>query len=495
MIVFQAREKSLKMRMAEFIPYSQHSQSVWLTVVSCQSAEFRKFMNSFDSLSLTPMSAGDIIDRAVRLYRRNFLSLLRIVLGPSLVAYLGTVLYYVGLRNFSLERGNSRVVISVILIISGFTIWILGKAAFYAVLGGASRSLVDHFFEGKPILARDAYRAVRERFWSLLGALFMIALLLMGAGAIIYFLVAIMALVGIFAAPLFSGTPYWLQTVLSVGFGTLIALIVLMVILLLYSRVVYVPQVMMVEGKGVFNSISRSFTLAGKEMWRITALLLFWIYVAWSAWWLLYIPLGSVAYWLGVDPNPFNQDMPLWFSITYQTLTQVSEILIAPIAMLGFTLLYLDSRVRKEGFDVELLANRLMPPTPQMMARQMTPQPLFFTSPIITQPSGSIVPSILGLNDYMPVHQPMIEPLPSPPIEVQLNAEEEGLADPVAPLLAPAEPQAFSPEVGPLREPEKLSSENEPVASTIEAFQRACRWCGTDASGDDRFCRVCGSVF
>lgn len=464
---------------------------------------FREFMNSFDSFTLTPMSAGDIIDRAVRLYRRNFLALLRIVFGPSLVAYLGTVLYYVGLRNFSLMRGDRRVVWSVLLIISGVLIFVLGKAAFYAVLGGASRSLVDHFFEGRPILARDTYRAVRERFWSLIGALLMITLLLMGAAAILYFVVTIILIVGLFAAPLFSGAPGWLQITLSIGFTVLVVLALLFVLLLLYSRLVYVPQVMMVEGKGVFNSISRSFTLAGQETWRIAALLLFWVYVAWSVWWLLYIPLGAAAYWFGVDPNPFNQDMPLWFNIAYQTMAQVSEILITPIAMLGFTLLYLDSRVRKEGFDVELLANRLMPATPQMMQQRMTPQQVFPASPVITQPTGSFVPSILGLNDYAPIQQTTIEPLPSlAPVEIPLDEVTGGIDEvtgeidePVWASIIPTDAQPIPIEAEPFLEPPTAPIKIPSPISAVETFQRTCRWCGTEAGDEDRFCRVCGSVF
>src|SRR5262245_45903721 len=110
-------------------------------------------MNSFDTFTFAPMSAGDIIDRAVRLYRRNFLALLRIVIAPSLVAYAGSILMSIGMSNATMSRGDERIVITVLLVMTGFLLWAIGKAAFYAVLGGSSRSLVAHFFDGKPILA------------------------------------------------------------------------------------------------------------------------------------------------------------------------------------------------------------------------------------------------------------------------------------------------------------------------------------------------------
>src|SRR5215468_3421387 len=73
-------------------------------------------MNSFDSFTLAPMSAGDIIDRAVRIYGRNFLAMLRIVLAPSLVAYAGSILISMGLRNATLSRGDERVVLTILLV-------------------------------------------------------------------------------------------------------------------------------------------------------------------------------------------------------------------------------------------------------------------------------------------------------------------------------------------------------------------------------------------
>ncbi|MEO6725008.1 MAG: hypothetical protein ABIU20_06155 [Blastocatellia bacterium] len=455
-------------------------------------------MNSFDSFTLAPMSAGDIIDRAARLYRHNFLALLRIVLWPSLMDYTGTMLYTIGFRNFSMMRGNGRFALSLLLVIGGICLLIMGKAAFYAVLGGASRSLVDHLFEGKPILARDVYRAIFKRFWPLLGALCMVLLLMAGAGVIIYFVVTILILIGVFSATMFTSLPSWLLGSLAIGFGVFIGLIAVSMAMLVYSRVVYVPQVMMVEGKGVFSSIGRSFSLAGKEIWRIAALLLFWLYVAWSVWSLLYFPLGLVAYWFGTDPNPFNQNNPLWFVIAYQTLTPISEILITPVAMLGLTLLYLDSRVRKEGFDVELLANRLMPPTPQMRHAPPTPRAVSIDDSAETN-SSSPFPSILGLNDYAPVRSPIV-PLPAPmiiepslngvafPEEIVESATAEAISDEVK---APA----TALEAAPVVVQEEMIVEREPAISAAKAAFRVCVWCGTEAGGEDRFCRVCGSVF
>lgn len=400
-------------------------------------------MNSFDSFTLAPMSAGDIIDRAVRLYGRNFLALLRIVLAPSLVAYAGSILMSIGWRNATLSKGDERVVITVLLVLSGFLLWAIGKAAFYAVLGGSSRSLVAHFFEGKPILARDVYRAAWERVWSLIGATFMIGLLIMGAMIIAYFFVVTIAMFfALTMATVLQKAPGWAQGVAAAVFALLVAAAFAVSFLLIYGRVVYVPQILMVEGKGVFSSIGRSFSLAGGQLRRIAALILFWIYVGWSVLLLLFLPLGYVSDWV----NPFGAEQAPWYNIAWQTVTQLSEILLMPIFMIGCTLLYLDSRVRKEGFDVELVANRTL-------AQPPSPPPLYTSAPGWAAPEwtpapqqrGSFAYSILGLDDYIPA--------------------------PIDP--APAQGAPGAPEIA----------------------RKICDWCGAETNVENRFCSICGSAF
>ncbi len=309
------------------------------------------------------MSAGDIIDRAVRLYRYNFFVLLRIVLAPSIVAFAGGILYTIGFRNISLVRGDARLVATGSMIALGILLMVIGKAAFYAVLGGASRSLVHHYFDGTPLRARDVYQAVRERLWSIIGATIILGLIAIFIAGVILFIVGFLfSIYAILAAFMIPSMPFWLQSTSHVIFGVFLIALIVILALLSYSRIVYVPQVLMVEGRSVFGSIGRSFSLAGGAVLRIAAIILFWFYVAWSLLLLLMIPLGWYAYWTGVDISLFTTEGPFWYNIVQQTLAQLSEILIAPIVMLGFTLLYLDSRVRKEGFDIELLANRFLSP-------------------------------------------------------------------------------------------------------------------------------------
>lgn len=399
-------------------------------------------MDRFDSFTIMPLSAGDIIDRAVRLYRQHFVALLRIVLAPSLIAYLGGIALTVGLQNFSLVHGDTQMIVSGALVVGGLVVYLIGKIAFFVVLGGTSRALVNHFIDGSPLRAREVFRTVRERLWSLIGATLLVFLLLVALFSLLYVVAILVVVIYTFSViALIQKLPFWAQMIFHLTFGGLFAGLLLALLLMIYARIIYVPQALMVEGKGVFSALSRSFTLAGHNLRRIGAIFLFWFYVASSVYLLLLIPLDWYAYLNGVDINPFSVEKPLWYSISQQTLTQVSEILLMPIALLGFTILYIDSRVRKEGFDVELFANRRLPPV------NFIPPPVAQPAPAIISP----VPSILGLNDYRPAlaRQDIIE------------------------------------EYHPIT---TASAESDPD-------WRACRSCGTAAGPDDLFCRQCGAAY
>src|SRR5256885_7438387 len=54
-----------------------------------------------NKLSLAPLGAGDLIDRAVRLYRRHFMTLIRISTPPVVVSVIGAVIMTISMREVS----------------------------------------------------------------------------------------------------------------------------------------------------------------------------------------------------------------------------------------------------------------------------------------------------------------------------------------------------------------------------------------------------------
>ncbi|MFN0123603.1 MAG: hypothetical protein ACKV2V_24140 [Blastocatellia bacterium] len=320
-------------------------------------------MNSLEQITLTPLSAGDIIDRAVRIYRRQFRPLLQIVLWPSLISYAGVIALSFGQRNLALNRGDGRLMIGIGMIMGGVFVYLLGKIAFYVVLGGAAKSLVGYLLDGAAIRPSEVYQAVRQRFWPLTGATLMMMLITFAAFVTIYMIsIMIIALYVMSVGWALAGAPRWLQMIVHGGAVLTLFAGLIFAGLQVFKRLIFIPQAMMVEGRGVFAAIARSFALAGSDIRQVFAIVFFDVWLTFAMLFLLIAPLGWYAWLQGV--NLLGDDNPLWYNIAYQTLSQVSEILLGPVAMLGFTLLYIDRRVRQEGFDVELLASRYLGPVP-----------------------------------------------------------------------------------------------------------------------------------
>ena len=112
---------------------------------------------------------------------------------------------------------------------------------------------------------------------------------------------------------------------------------------------------------------------------------------------LLYVPLGWYAWIEGVSLISDADIAPQWYEIGSQVVGQLSFILLSPVWMIGLCLLYVDDRVRREGYDVELLAARRLGSIPAVPSSYQSPlQPaLGETKPERYEQSFST----LGLND------------------------------------------------------------------------------------------------
>jgi hypothetical protein len=115
----------------------------------------------------------------------------------------------------------------------------------------------------------------------------------------------------------------------------------------------------------------------------------------------LIIPLGWFGWLNGVDISPLAT-WPAWYSVGYQVILQCSHILLAPIWMLGLSLLYVDERVRHEGYDIELMAARqltAMPELPGVMSPFAPALVTRRTRTFVVPPPAPMPPqNILGLH-------------------------------------------------------------------------------------------------
>ncbi|HEX9917522.1 MAG TPA: hypothetical protein VGA87_00070 [Pyrinomonadaceae bacterium] len=312
---------------------------------------------ALNQLSLAPLSAGDLIDRTIRLYRRHFLTLVRTAAPPVVASAVGSVMWTVSMHAIPATESGGRLVLYIGMAAVGWLLLMTGSFFFLLVMGGASRNLVMHLLWDEPVAARTIYRSMRARFWGLVGALLLIGLFAWVVGMIIFFtwLIAVAMVVG--GALAIGGGVMWLGGIIGVLLFLLLTTGALFLFFFIVGRAAYVPQVMLVEGRGVFDAIGRSVTLSRGNVRRLTAMFLFTTFATYSALMLFIVPLGWYGYLQGINPLSLSQaEWPVWYAVGYQVLTQASSVLLAPVWMLGLSLLYVDERVRHEGYDIELMA-------------------------------------------------------------------------------------------------------------------------------------------
>jgi hypothetical protein len=340
-------------------------------------------------LQLAPLGAGDLIDRTVRLYRQHFMTLIRVSALPVVVSAAGSVTYSVSIAAMTDTASPERLGVYTLFMLLGLAVLFLGLLAQLIVMGGASRNLVMHLLRGEPVTARLIYRSVLSRFWSLLGASLVVAVWLLSSALLavgVLFLVMMVIFVVIAASVAVTGAAgaQWVTFVLAVVLYLAGVFLTLFVFFLLAGRVAYVPQVLMVEGRGVADALPRSVRLARGNVRRLMGMFLFTTFASYSALMLLLVPLLWFGYLNGFDLNPFNPDaarVPAWYTISLHVFRQLSAILLAPVWVMGLSLLYVDERVRQEGYDIELLAAQRLGSMPELPAGYKAP-----LTPAIAEP-------------------------------------------------------------------------------------------------------------
>ncbi|MBX7172541.1 MAG: hypothetical protein K1X72_16355 [Pyrinomonadaceae bacterium] len=361
------------------------------------------------SLSITPFGAGDLIDRAVRFYRNNFWTFVWIAAPPILVGTLISIGWTMLGREFlgisAKPKGDEAFFAVLFTGFGNLVIWFWESVAVLIIMGGASRNFVRHILFAEKISFKETYANARSRFFGLLFASILIVFILGLIGFfIIYFGLILVVLLIMLIVAAFSFSPL-VATIISVIFGVAGAFGVGWVFFLIASRFAYVPQIMLVEGQGIGSAMGRSMNLASGNVKRIYALFGFTILATYSALLLFYVPLGWYAYLNGIEIFRFDADaLPAWYMIARQVISQASLILMMPIWMIGLCLLYVDERVRHEGYDIELMAARNLgeiPAVPRQYSNPLQPalaNQSFVNPPNNNQSSSNSSITTLGLN-------------------------------------------------------------------------------------------------
>ncbi|MGQ9896047.1 MAG: hypothetical protein ACUVR8_00590 [Acidobacteriota bacterium] len=319
-----------------------------------QSAELPSLHQLAD---LEPLSTGDLIDRAVYIYRHNFASLFGLAAIPFVTSCTGTLLIaytFTGLR-----ESAATLPVLVLGAILGYSLtYLFSPLLLMLITGGLTRTVADFVMLDVPITFWNTWRVIGGRLWVLILAQ------LIGFvrfGLLVLALLFIWILVGGALLAISFFLISYLPTVFAGGALILLLLVFLALGFVGYSfavaQIALIPSVVMIEGRTTGDSIIRARQLARKTTWRIAQITLFDLAMASSA-----ISAIGIPFLLYVILNGDFEDLtrtPAWFILAFNVTDQLGKLLTLPLATISYCLLYFDMRVRQEGYDVALLGARL----------------------------------------------------------------------------------------------------------------------------------------
>ena len=245
------------------------------------------------------MTIGDILDRSVQLYRNNivkFIGIILLVKGPYLII---ENFLTASIESYTVE--TSQVPITVVILVKA-----LEPLFIVPILMAAMTMAMSELFLGRDIGVIEAYSRILKRFFPLLGTI------------------------------LLSGI------VIVLGFMLIIPGV------LMWIWFAFIPQTVVIDGEGGVSAMKRSKYLV-KGFFGKTFLLQALIFVAIS------LITGIISY-------SITRFMPIpdQYSNTLGAgAANVISVLLEPFRIAAMTLLYYDFRIRKEGFDLEIMAAEL----------------------------------------------------------------------------------------------------------------------------------------
>ena len=260
--------------------------------------------------ALRPLSTGELVDRALSLYRRHFALFLGIFAIPHIFVFAFQCL------GFAYQTPGKPT--------PGF-VWTMGTFLLSMVVSAASQAAtviaVSHVHLDRPATVLDSFSKIKNQIPGVIGLS------------------------------------------LAVGFLVVLGCFALIVpgILLAIRWSLAVPAKIL-EDRSVGDAMSRSSQLSKGDRGRIFLVWMLFIVLSFGLAMLLRWPVEAAA---GVKSIFALQHVAVKYRIASLVTTFIAQCLVGPLATIAFSLIYYDERVRKEAFDLQLMMDTLDAPVLQ----------------------------------------------------------------------------------------------------------------------------------
>jgi hypothetical protein len=152
----------------------------------------------------------------------------------------------------------------------------------------------------------------------------------------------------------------------GIALGIAFVLLVIPFIILGLMWALWLP-VAVLEDAGLSDCTSRSSALTKGSRGRIFVIIFLFIVLTYMVYILWEVPILAA---LGIFQRGYNPlAPPRWFLIATPIGTFVTSCLVGPLLTIALALTYYDQKVRKEGFDLQLMMANLDAPTGGAISR------------------------------------------------------------------------------------------------------------------------------
>ena len=306
------------------------------------------------ALNLRPLSLGELLDRAFNLYFKNiaaFTAIVAIVIVPSTILsyyqsrgvfdfYISTIQQMVRAPSATpdFSKLNSVMPSDALLIVQYLLLFLGFPFAYGAVVAGVSKAYL-----GLPVLFAESYRFALRRWLAILVELVLWAIF----GIFAFFSIFVIAI--IFGALVFALARIGSSTFLGVSalvfmIGSAIAVVALVLMLYLVFAMSFIAVVIeRVDPLSAFRgAFARMFS--ANLFWRGFALALALAGINLGATMVIGGAGGVVAYLLKAPA-------------LYLIAIGLNSLFFAPFAVVTAAVFYYDVRIRREGYDLQMLAD------------------------------------------------------------------------------------------------------------------------------------------
>jgi hypothetical protein len=310
---------------------------------------------------LAPQSLGELLDRTFSYYRAHFWLFAGIMALPEVAIVALSLLLNAVVRPQLTNPQDAAVIRSQMPhLIFGYMGWslliVVISLVCYTVSLGATTFAVSDVCLGRSAGIGNAYRRLWRKLSKLVGLMLLLGLTAVGA----YVLATVNAMMITVALLNLLHVRAWaaaevLASIMVLGF--------IIVVSLLLLRLVLAVPALMLEEIGLGGALKRSFRLTNRAVGRLLLIAILGLIIYAVAGFAFQAPFWAAGAVMGFKLTM----MPLWLMAPATIAGGFGAAAGGPVLIIALVLFYYDARVRREGFDLQLMMTSLdatIPPSP-----------------------------------------------------------------------------------------------------------------------------------